>query len=215
MVETFLGQRICSYVGELESLRQGWKHKPQTCQPLIKENLDTHEKISGDSTKNSEILLFSRLRLNKPCFHWGQSLSVFSKCYLRSFICVPCCKKMQLSIAFTMTSRSPWCWYTEKAMMIIKNCFYRVIFGPRGIVLYPIFRCSIIFSATFLSRFFPVRLTVRIRIFHWNISGISSNSFRYFYPIAIAFPHCAWTCKDYRDTRHGIEVRLMVNIAAA
>ena len=59
----------------------------QTCQPLIKENLDTHEKISGDSTKNSEILLFSRLRLIKPCFHWGQSLSVFSKCYLRSFIC--------------------------------------------------------------------------------------------------------------------------------
>ena len=48
--------------------------------------------------KNSEILLFSRLRLNKPCFHWGQSLSVFSKCYLRSFICVPCCKKMQLSL---------------------------------------------------------------------------------------------------------------------
>ena len=60
----------------------------QTCQPLIKENLDTHEKISGDSTKNSEILLFSRLRLIKPCFHWRQSLSVFSKCYLRSFICV-------------------------------------------------------------------------------------------------------------------------------
>ena len=51
----------------------------QTCQPLIKENLDTHEKISGDATKNSEILLFSRLKLNKPCFHWGQSLSVFSK----------------------------------------------------------------------------------------------------------------------------------------
>ena len=27
MFETFLGQRICSYVGELESLGQGWKHK--------------------------------------------------------------------------------------------------------------------------------------------------------------------------------------------
>jgi len=41
----------------------GWQE--QTCQPLIKENLDTHEKISGDSTKNSEIPLFSRLRENK------------------------------------------------------------------------------------------------------------------------------------------------------
>ena len=30
----------------------------QTCQPLVKENLETHEKKSGDSTKNSEILFF-------------------------------------------------------------------------------------------------------------------------------------------------------------
>ena len=29
MLETFLGQRICSYVGELESLGQVWKHKPR------------------------------------------------------------------------------------------------------------------------------------------------------------------------------------------
>ena len=29
MFETFLAQRICSYVGELESLGQGWKHKPR------------------------------------------------------------------------------------------------------------------------------------------------------------------------------------------
>ena len=36
----------------------------KTCQPLIKENLDTHEKLSGDSTKNSKILLFSRLRFS-------------------------------------------------------------------------------------------------------------------------------------------------------
>ena len=32
----------------------------QTCQPLVKENLETHEKKSGDSTKNSEILFFPR-----------------------------------------------------------------------------------------------------------------------------------------------------------
>ena len=30
----------------------------QTCQPLVKENLETHGKKSGDSTKNSEILFF-------------------------------------------------------------------------------------------------------------------------------------------------------------
>ena len=35
--------------------------KSQTCQPLVKENLETHEKKSGDSTKNSEILFFPRL----------------------------------------------------------------------------------------------------------------------------------------------------------
>ena len=30
----------------------------QTCQPLVKENLETHEQKSGDSAKNSQILLF-------------------------------------------------------------------------------------------------------------------------------------------------------------
>ena len=40
----------------------------QTCQPLLKENLETHEKKSGDSTKNSEILFFSPI---KPLFHRG------------------------------------------------------------------------------------------------------------------------------------------------
>ena len=30
----------------------------QTCQPLVKENLETHEKKSGDCIKNSEILFF-------------------------------------------------------------------------------------------------------------------------------------------------------------
>ena len=47
------------------------------CQPLIKENLETHEKKSGDSTKNSEILFFSRSRLNKPLFHRRKSLTVY------------------------------------------------------------------------------------------------------------------------------------------
>ena len=50
---------------------------PQTCQPLIKENLETLEKKSGDSIKNSEILFFSRSRLNKPLFHRGKSLTVY------------------------------------------------------------------------------------------------------------------------------------------
>ena len=49
----------------------------QTCQPLIKENLETHEKKSGDSIKNSEILFFSRSRLNKLLFHRGKSLTVY------------------------------------------------------------------------------------------------------------------------------------------
>ena len=29
MIETFLAQRLCSYIGELESLGQRWKHKPR------------------------------------------------------------------------------------------------------------------------------------------------------------------------------------------
>ena len=32
--------------------------KLQTCQPLIQENLETHDKKSGDSIKSSEILFF-------------------------------------------------------------------------------------------------------------------------------------------------------------
>ena len=34
------------------------KYAQQTCQPLVKENQETHEKNSGDSAKNSEILFF-------------------------------------------------------------------------------------------------------------------------------------------------------------
>ena len=36
MFATFLGQRICSYVGELESLGRGWKHKPRLPRAQIK-----------------------------------------------------------------------------------------------------------------------------------------------------------------------------------
>ena len=49
----------------------------QTCQPLIKENLETHEEKSGDSIKNSEILFFSQSRLKKTLFHRGKSLTVY------------------------------------------------------------------------------------------------------------------------------------------
>ena len=44
-------------------------HLTQTqCQPLIKENLEANEIKSGDSTKSSEILFFSRSRLEEPFF---------------------------------------------------------------------------------------------------------------------------------------------------
>ena len=75
-------------------------------------------------------------------------------------------------------------WYTVEAISVIVNCFYRVFFSPRGVVLYPIFRCSVIFSANLFSWFFLVRFTVRIRIFYWKIS----TSFRHVYTIAITFP---------------------------
>ena len=103
-------------------------------------------------------------------------------------------------------------WYTEEAIMIIKNCFYRVIFGPRGIVLYPIFHCSIIFSATFLSRFFPVRFTVRI----FSSIEISAASVLILFAIFIGLQLLSRAVRELaKTTRHGIEVRLMVNIAAA
>ena len=40
----------------------------QTCQPVIKENLETHEKKSGDSTKSSEILFFSPIKIKQTLF---------------------------------------------------------------------------------------------------------------------------------------------------
>ena len=36
------------------------KQQLQACKPLAEENLETHEKKSGDSIKNSEILFFPR-----------------------------------------------------------------------------------------------------------------------------------------------------------
>ena len=45
----------------------------QTCQPLIKENLETHKKKSGDSTKSIEILFFFTLSIliNEHFSQWG------------------------------------------------------------------------------------------------------------------------------------------------
>ena len=88
-------------------------------------------------------------------------------------------------------------WYTEEAISVIVNCFYRVFFGLRGVVLYPIFCCSVIFSANHFSWFLLVRFSVRIRIFYWKIT----TSFPHVYTIAIAFPR--WTYKDYWETQHG------------
>ena len=49
----------------------------QTCQPLVKENLETHEQKSGDSaknTENSEILLFFPDQTPFPSRELGTSL---------------------------------------------------------------------------------------------------------------------------------------------
>ena len=46
----------------------------QTCQPLVKENLETHEQKSGDSAKNSEILLFFPDQTPFPSRELGTSL---------------------------------------------------------------------------------------------------------------------------------------------
>ena len=44
----------------------------QTCQPLIKENLETGEKHSGHSTKNSEILFFFPIKIKLTLFLLGK-----------------------------------------------------------------------------------------------------------------------------------------------
>ena len=53
MASLFIGFLVEKYVA-----CQSRKSDFQTSQPLIKENLETHEKKSGDSIKNSEILFF-------------------------------------------------------------------------------------------------------------------------------------------------------------
>ena len=54
----------------------------QTCQPLIKENLETHEKKSGDSKKCSEIPFFPRSRSNESFFSLGELNVYFNKSLL-------------------------------------------------------------------------------------------------------------------------------------
>ena len=53
----------------------------QTCQPLIKENLETHKKKSGDSTKSIEILFFFHpININKRTLFpvgGGEGLSIY------------------------------------------------------------------------------------------------------------------------------------------
>ena len=49
----------------------------QTCQPLIKENLETHEKKSGDSKKCSEIPFFSPIKIKRIFLFIGGILKMF------------------------------------------------------------------------------------------------------------------------------------------
>ena len=77
----FIASLFIRFLVEKYVACQSRKSDFQTCQPLIKGNLETHEKKSGDSIKNSQILFFSQWRLNKPLFHRGKSLTVyFSPC---------------------------------------------------------------------------------------------------------------------------------------
>ena len=68
MFETFLGQRICSYVGELESMGQEWKHKPRV---QIKSS-----KKDSSSKKNDPVLK------KKWCNDFRASVV---RCYLQFF----------------------------------------------------------------------------------------------------------------------------------
>ena len=73
-------------------------------------DLETQENKSGDCTKNSVIPFFFPI---KPLFHRGKSLTVYLNVTLfdlkaasslnsckqgTQIICVPCCKKIQLSL---------------------------------------------------------------------------------------------------------------------
>ena len=59
MFETFLGQSICSYVGELESLGQGWKHKPRA---QIKSSKKYSNKKNDPVRRRSDAMIFELLR---------------------------------------------------------------------------------------------------------------------------------------------------------
>ena len=59
MFETFLAQRICSYVGELESLGQGWKHKPRA---QIKSSKKDSNKKNDQVRRRSDAMIFELLR---------------------------------------------------------------------------------------------------------------------------------------------------------
>ena len=59
MFETFLGQRICSYVGELESLGQGWKHKPRA--QIKSSKKDSNEK-NDPVRRRSDAMILDPLR---------------------------------------------------------------------------------------------------------------------------------------------------------
>ena len=59
MFETFLGQSMCSYVGELESLGQGWKHKPRA---QIKSWKKDSSKKNDPVGRRSDAMIFDLLR---------------------------------------------------------------------------------------------------------------------------------------------------------
>ena len=67
----------------------------QTCQPLIKENLETYEKNLGDSTKRSEIPFFPHQDKTNP-FSIGGISCLFKSELVFFYICGPSCNKMPL-----------------------------------------------------------------------------------------------------------------------
>ena len=60
----------------------------QTCQPLIKENLETLEKKNQDNILQKLVrFYFSRSRLNKPSFHWRSLLLIYLTIIPRAWMC--------------------------------------------------------------------------------------------------------------------------------
>ena len=56
MFETFLAQRVCSYVGELESLGQRWKHKPRAqINPFITDSVSFWKKTYSSLAQHSTL----------------------------------------------------------------------------------------------------------------------------------------------------------------